>query len=1282
MTDRIVRVLSGGRLVARGVVINGRSIEIDLTGAEKLNFDIDWSEWLNGRTISSAANETDGPDVTQQIAGSVVTLTISGEGGTIQHRITTNTGKIKELLITVSGSGVIVDPPVPDGSAPTFDASYFISVTTGQVASFDLQDAIADADGDYVGVLLTADPAGGTFSLDVDADGVSVGTGTYDPLTAYDALAPGETADDAATISVYDAAGHYLTGVSVPIVITGADAVDTEPPVIAASAIGVLAGENVTGDFATDTTDPEDDLVGFYVGTPPTRGSLVLDADANGVLLGTYTYYTGDDFAALSAGATDTETFTIYAYDADGNVSAETTYTVTITGATPPQAAPVIADYSGSVDRDATLSITLPTPSDTDGDAGTTGALIVTSVVKGTLTTATTVTGWSYDPAGAYDDLYSGDSAIETFTYTWTDTAGNVSNVATATITINGVGSAPSEPVYPYASFLPPAELPQMMAFMNLPMAAANMATIESAGTGLWSAASTWTPARVPVAGDNIKINYGHTVTYDEAKAASVSGNKAYNFIENHGKLVMDPAKSTRLRCDTYWGAYGSEFEARLSLPFDCEMSFVANGAFNVTTDPHKLGKGFINHGETDISGVAVDAVACSATYPLAGDTSLTLAASPTNWRVGDTIIIPGQAFSKKQPPPVTFEDEIRTITGISGNVVSWNGGLAYDHDEIDRFLGEVTPSHDYGDSMGTGGKAPVLMIQNMSSNITFKSEGGAALATEQRPHMMLMMMDDGAQINVTNCAIWDMGRTNKRVRAFTVAEAGTVTATTNLKGRYPLHLHWCAFHPDDWTVDATPATIRGLKIFRSPGWGLTQHRGTANISYCQTHDMFGHLVWETGDEISNTVDNNVTSLHRARRASGGGFTGNVLITKAAVFVDNHDNFATGQSIGASSRAINLTNHYAYSSEGDAIVWMSRGPYATDTNGKGLHKINSNNLEDPDAHAYLLRLGTDNPRIRGFRHVQVQGCTGAGIHVIKSGPPMEHDLRTFMDDYIALNCYVGAEFQYTGHYSQRRWLMLGPNQYSTGGRTGIIQFNSALDMAFDRINMGGYPTGITQEHFIAGSSGNRPQPNAGAFQYVFDNLKFGSQVVSGFPAVTNPMPDLTLTRAGQDGMSGTEDLIYNTTIGATTYGNVPNSAGTKTISMQMYVVGGSTPQTVWQWATRNYELRGTVTDTYGTRNVPSPYGNSGAIIQPNKSCDIIRLGVNEMSAILAAKGYWQDGSGDDYTEYNPPFTIRDKNSPDTTTVRIYFDTAVPGTNGVTPVAFFGNQVFTDNGFKA
>lgn len=103
-TDRLVKILEQGKLITRGCEADGAVVLIELDDDTSLDYTFDWSGWLGSDTIASTDNEATGPTVTEKSATTTqVVLTISGNGGLIEHRITTTTsGETQELRILVN----------------------------------------------------------------------------------------------------------------------------------------------------------------------------------------------------------------------------------------------------------------------------------------------------------------------------------------------------------------------------------------------------------------------------------------------------------------------------------------------------------------------------------------------------------------------------------------------------------------------------------------------------------------------------------------------------------------------------------------------------------------------------------------------------------------------------------------------------------------------------------------------------------------------------------------------------------------------------------------------------------------------------------------------------------------------------------------------------------------------------------------------------------------------------------------------------------------------------
>ncbi len=161
-------------------------------------------------------------------------------------------------------------------------------------------------------------------------------------------------------------------------------------------------------------------------------------------------------------------------------------------------------------------------------------------------------------------------------------------------------------------------------------------------------------------------------------------------------------------------------------------------------------------------------------------------------------------------------------ITAIEGGRITINKPLAYDHD---------TPREDL-----------FAYVANTTRNVTIASEDGEATAVHQRGHVMFMHNDD---VDVRYAAFDDLGRTDKSQPAFDIGALDTVTADSNIKGRYPLH-----FHKTGTTDLDDPAISQGNSISGSPGWAMVQHSSNANFIDNVTFDTFGaSYVAEDGDE-------------------------------------------------------------------------------------------------------------------------------------------------------------------------------------------------------------------------------------------------------------------------------------------------------------------------------------------------------------------------------------------------------------------------------------------------
>jgi len=253
------------------------------------------------------------------------------------------------------------------------------------------------------------------------AVGVVEGQVVYDPNGAFDTLMTGQSATDIFTYTLTDGDATSTAQVTVTVnnLAEAPEAAGDTASTDEATAIGIDV-------LANDTEFDGDALT--VTGVSGGQGSASLAE-------GEVTYDPNGAFESLAVGETAVDVFTYTVSDGQG-LTDTADVTVTIAGLNDPV---VAADDTASTDEDTALSVDV-LGNDTDIDASDTLSLTgVTGALGAALIMGNQI---AYDPNGAFESLDTGDTAVETLTYTVSDGNGS-SDTASLTITVTGVNDAP-----------------------------------------------------------------------------------------------------------------------------------------------------------------------------------------------------------------------------------------------------------------------------------------------------------------------------------------------------------------------------------------------------------------------------------------------------------------------------------------------------------------------------------------------------------------------------------------------------------------------------------------------------------------------------------------------------------------------------------------------------------------------------------------------------------------------------------------------------------------------
>ncbi len=562
-----------------------------------------------------------------------------------------------------------------------------------------------------------------------------------------------------------------------------------------------------------------------------------------------------------------------------------------------------------------------------------------------------------------------------------------------------------------------------MDAILNL--VPASGATHVAVNNGSWFDPATWANGAVPGDGARVHIPAGVSVAYDGESPASILT------VRIDGRLDFATGADTFLEVDTLVvtaegaltiGTQGDPVAAGVS----AVIQIADNGPINVAWDPRLLSRGVLSFGEIEFNGAQKDTFLKVANDPLKGDTTLTLEAPPEGWQVGDRLVLTGthlvatKGTPQGQPITVETEDEELIITSIDGNVITFDRPLQYDHE---------------------GARADLkAYVANYSRNVVIETENADLLPVHQRGHVFLA---DSNDVTVRYAEFSALGRTDKSERSLNIGDVNSVEPDTNIKGRYPLHIHRAGV--DD---QASPVIIEGASVWGSPGWGFVQHDSNAIFSNNAAYDVFGAaFVAETGNETGRWVDNiAIKSLGVDQILKGGG--------DIAAF----DLGRTGTGFWFQGRLVEAVGNVAAGvPSGAGFTYFHRGPEAN------LLPVDASTAAQADALRYLGSVDANIPSISLFSGNE-SFATETGLVVVKANPRQGHDVRSVIDGFTAWEVETGVHLQYTGHYTIAGLDIVatdqpGRRQFDT---TGVLLDSNVIDVVINGATIDGFYIGVDQ----------------------------------------------------------------------------------------------------------------------------------------------------------------------------------------------------------------------------
>ena len=293
-----------------------------------------------------------------------------------------------------------IDPTVPT-TPPTAVADAFSVVQSGSTTvNLANNDTAGTSPINRNSIVISTQPTNGSVTVNTDGNVTYLHNGS-------------NTTTDSFAYTIKDTNGLVSGAATVSVTITPA----TTPPTAVADAFSVVKSGSTTVNLANNDTAGTSPINrnSIVISTQPANGSVTVNTDGNVTYLHNGSNTTTDSFA-----------YTIK--DTNGLVSGAATVSVTITPVT--NQAPVAVNDSASVVEGGSVNVAvLSNDTDVEGNIDLTSVVIVTQPANGTVGVNT--------QTGVVNYVHNGGlSTSDSFTYTFRDTQGAVSNIATVSISI------------------------------------------------------------------------------------------------------------------------------------------------------------------------------------------------------------------------------------------------------------------------------------------------------------------------------------------------------------------------------------------------------------------------------------------------------------------------------------------------------------------------------------------------------------------------------------------------------------------------------------------------------------------------------------------------------------------------------------------------------------------------------------------------------------------------------------------------------------------------------